>query len=87
MMPSKGQVYAKNTVDFISKKEGPVYFEHACMCFQVVKLGFFLTLSIYAMHVSYVSVNVTTYTPFYATKGNLNGHRNFVATELWARNM
>ena len=27
MMSSKGQVYAKNTVDFVSKTEGPVYFE------------------------------------------------------------
>ena len=31
MMSSKGQVYAKKTVDFISKKEGPVYFEQACI--------------------------------------------------------
>ena len=30
MMSSKGQVYVKKTVDFISKKEGPVYFEQAC---------------------------------------------------------
>ena len=30
MMSSKGQVYGKKTVDFISKKEGPVYFEQAC---------------------------------------------------------
>ena len=27
MMSSKGQVYGKITVDFISKTEGPVYFE------------------------------------------------------------
>ena len=30
MIFSKEQVYAKKTVDFISKKEGPVYFEQAC---------------------------------------------------------
>ena len=27
IMSSKGQVYAKKAVDFISKTEGPVYFE------------------------------------------------------------
>ena len=32
MMSSKGQVYAeKKPVDFISKKEGPVYFEEHCI--------------------------------------------------------
>ena len=31
MMSSKGQVYAIKIVDFISKTEGPLYFEQACM--------------------------------------------------------
>ena len=36
MMSSKGQVYAKKTVDFISKKEGPVYFEQHCIYIQTL---------------------------------------------------
>ena len=31
MMSSKGQVSAIKTVDFISKTEGPLYFEQACI--------------------------------------------------------
>ena len=31
MMSSKGQIYAMKIVDFISKTEGPVYFEQACI--------------------------------------------------------
>ena len=33
IMSSKGQVYAKKTVDFISKTEGPVYFEQVGILF------------------------------------------------------
>ena len=32
IMSSKGQVYAKKALDFISKTEGPVYFEMVGTC-------------------------------------------------------
>ena len=40
MISSKGQVYAKKTVDFIIKKEGSVYFEQARTIFgdHIVKI-------------------------------------------------
>ena len=36
-MSSKGQVYARETVGFISKMEGPVYFEQVgiCLCIRL----------------------------------------------------
>ena len=41
MMSSKGQVYVRKTVDFISKTEGSVYFEQVGTLYACVSVGVF----------------------------------------------
>ena len=35
---AKGRSMRKKTFDFISKKEGPVYFEQACTYFEIIEI-------------------------------------------------
>ena len=65
MMSSKGQVYAKKTVYFISKKEGPVYFEQHCIISTANKLQYMLR-----RHCWLVAIIIVLATTFFTTKHN-----------------